>query len=196
MLQPGCRAFRPTGSDPLPVEWHTPMSCRSAEEGIPRWGRAVPEGSATLPRRQTRRRRGASGAGSGPWRRNGRDRRAACIRRRGERVLRSAQGSSGRRWRARALVSSRHGSGLRPSPPASMRARTRSPRPWVPKLPRGPPVAEPEARYLEEHVAVRCEPGTAARCRPMCRQRAVGGNDDRAGCLRVTMPSGGRPPSP
>ena len=90
----------------------------------------MPEGSATLPRRQTRRRRGASGAGSGPWRRSGRDRRAACIRRRGERVLRSAQGSSGRRWRARALVSSRHGSALRPSPPASRRARTQSPHPW------------------------------------------------------------------
>ena len=70
------------------------------------------------------------------------------------------------------------------------------PAPMGPMLPRGPPVAEPAARYLEEHVTVRCEPGTAARCHPMCRQRAVGGNVDRAGCLRVTMPSGGRPPGP
>ena len=32
MPQPGGRPFRPTGSDPLSVEWRTPMSCRSAEE--------------------------------------------------------------------------------------------------------------------------------------------------------------------
>ena len=71
-----------------------------------------------------------------------------------------------------------------------------TPAPMVPKLPLGPPVAEPAARYLEEHVTVRCEPGMAARCRPMCRQRAVGSNDDRAACLRVAMPSGGRLPGP
>ena len=56
MPQPGCRAFRPTGTDPLQVEWHSPMSCRSAEEGIPRWlfghfslfadGLVVPPGGA------------------------------------------------------------------------------------------------------------------------------------------------------
>ena len=163
MPQPGGRPFRPTGSDPLSVECAHPDVVQERGGGHTSMRTcSVPEGSATLPRRQTRRRRGAS------WRRfwrlerrSGRDRRAACIqpKRRasatvGARVVGPALEGAGARVeqaRQRAATIRLHH--------ASKAGENPIPAPMGPMLPRGPPVAEPAARYLEEHVTVRCEPG-------------------------------------